>query len=275
MVDKDTVVIYHANCLDGYGAAYAAWRKFKDSAEYVPANYGDNPPCVLGKKVYILDFSYKREVLLRMKDEAASILVLDHHKTAKEDLEGLEFAVFDVERSGCIMAWDYFHGEKSRPFGLELIQDRDLWRFNYRITKAFTAALRALIPLDFSSWSVLLNVSAAYELADRGKDLLTVFESDVEELAKHFHAIELFSVKGVACNAPSKYASELGNLLALQHGTYAAVYSYDGASKLWLYSLRSVGDFDVSGIAKLYGGGGHKNAAGFSSPLLIGAPDGK
>jgi oligoribonuclease NrnB/cAMP/cGMP phosphodiesterase (DHH superfamily) len=262
--NKNILVLYHANCLDGFGAAYAAWVKFGDSAEYIPVQYGISPPIVTGRDVYILDFSYKRAVLEEMKASAKSLLVLDHHKSAQEDLDGLDYAIFDMSRSGAIMAWEYFHSYPC-PVGLELIQDRDLWLFKHDNTKAFTAALRAFIPMEFESWSFNLGELGANELADRGRDLLQVFNQDIEGFAKNSHKITLSGIEGLACNVPPKYSSELGNVLAKESGTFGATYCFDGASNLWLYSLRSIEDFDVSKIALEFGGGGHKNAAGFSS----------
>lgn len=272
MTDKNILVLYHGGgCSDGFGAAYAAWCKFKNTADYLPVNYGDSPPDVTGKEVYILDFSYKRDVLIAMHAQAKSLLVLDHHLSAQQDLAGLDFAIFDMNRSGCVMAWEHFIPQGLIPLGLRLIQDRDLWRFKYPQTKAYTAALRALVPQTFEKWhtEVFFDLQAQ-DLANRGEDLLEVFDKDVAEIAKHKHKIVLRGIEGLACNAPSKYASELGNVLAKESGSFGAVYSYDGASAQWMYSLRSVGAFDVSIIAKHWGGGGHKNAAGFSSIFLTG-----
>lgn len=39
-----TYVLYHAHCADGFGAAYAAWLKLGNDAQYVPVKYGDPPP---------------------------------------------------------------------------------------------------------------------------------------------------------------------------------------------------------------------------------------
>jgi nanoRNase/pAp phosphatase (c-di-AMP/oligoRNAs hydrolase) len=64
-------------------------------------------------------------------------------------------------------------------------------------------------------------------------------------------------------NAPPMYSSDIGSIIAKEKvfgGTY-----YDTATHRE-FSLRSVGDFDVSEIAKSFGGGGHKNAAGFKVP---------
>jgi len=267
---KKILILYHANCQDGLGAAYAAWVKFGDKADYVPVSYGaEEPPDVTGKIVYILDFSYKRSVLLEMHSKAKKLVVIDHHKTAQDDLVGLDFAHFDMNRSGCILAWDYFHSPDTPPLGLVLIQDRDLWRFVFDATKPYCAALWGLVPNDLESLSRSLNETSVNELVARGRDLITVFNADVEELQKHKHVITLNGHTGLACNANAKYASELGHKLATESGTFGAIYCYDGQTKLWFYSLRSIENFDVSEIAKAYGGGGHPRASGFSIKQLL------
>lgn len=85
------MVIYHDNCADGFGAAWACWMRWGDACEYVPANYGQVPPDVTGKNILIVDFSYKRPELETMANAAASIVILDHHKTAQAELEPFAF----------------------------------------------------------------------------------------------------------------------------------------------------------------------------------------
>lgn len=270
--EKQILVLYHANCLDGFGAAYAAWVQFGDKADYLPVNYGEPPPDVTGKNVYILDFSYKRDILLRMNESAASLLVLDHHKTAEEDLAGSPFARFNMDKSGCVLAWEYFNADAEIPKMLRHIQDRDLWRFDMHYTKPFCEALRNTVPFDFEMWHDCVRGISYWDLIKTGEGLLKVFDSDVQNLLPFAHPVRLDGRTGLACNAPPKYASELGNQLAQRSGTFGLVYFYagptDNSPGEWRCSLRSVGDFDVSEIAKQFGGGGHKNAAGFSTPSL-------
>ena len=80
--------IYHGNCADGFGAAWAVRAALKD-VEFFTGHYGDDPPDVTGRHVIMVDFSYKRPVLDRMAMAARSILILDHHKSAAEDLVGI------------------------------------------------------------------------------------------------------------------------------------------------------------------------------------------
>ena len=291
---KDILVLYHGGkCAEGFGAAYAAWVKFKDSADYIAVNYGEEPPDVTNKEVYIVDFSYPLQTLVDMKYKSKSIFVIDHHESAVDNLlkkkevvglicdqlkaethnRNIDYIKRDVwlnmEQSGCCMAWDYFHPGIPAPYGLLLIQDRDLWLFKDNNTKAFNAALRAFIKFDFFKWHEIMSSNTlTLDLIERGEDVLTVFDKDIADLSAKAYRYTLNGIECLACNAPAKYASELGNVLA-KKSNYGIIYSFDGQRKEWQYSLRSIGDFSVKDIAVLFGGGGHKNAAGFSTKELI------
>ena len=135
-------------------------------------------------------------------------------------------------------------------------------------TKEICAALRELYPMNFEVWQDLDSDQGLDCLLLDGETLTEAFKRDVTDLMKRSCAVVLDGITGAACNATPKYASELGNQLAVQSGTFGLVYCYEGHRQAWDCSLRSVGDFDVSRIAKLYGGGGHRNAAGFSVPRI-------
>lgn len=266
---KNTIVIYHSNCLDGSGAAYAAWKRLGEDAEYVPANYGDTPPDVTGKEVFILDFSYPREVLIEMNKKAKLLKVIDHHKTAEEALKGLDFALFDMSKSGCVLAWEYFNPSEPVPKALQFIQDRDLWRFSLTDTKDYCAGIRSLMTefTDIGYYGIDFATEVGGLLNDE-------FEKDVAGLESRAHEVVILAdgveYIGLAVNATSKFASELGNRLVKKSGTFGLTYSYDGARKEWQYSFRSVDSgTDVSEICKYFGGGGHRNAAGCASGYLL------
>ena len=264
-------VLYHSGCLDGLAAAYAAkvgLNRATIRPVLVPVNYGEEPPDVERCYVSIVDFSYPRDVLLEVKDKAETLVVLDHHKTAQEALSGLPFALFDMNRSGAVMAWEYFNHGYTVPKLLLLIQDRDLWRFDFPETKDVSTALYSMLDegVDMLHKYVEMGGLGVDELATMGATLNKAFNKEVQMLSKHPVPITLNGVKGLAVNATSKYSSELGNLLAVESGKFGAVFYLDGKRGMWNFSLRSVGELDVSEIAKAYSGGGHKNAAGFSIP---------
>lgn len=256
-------VLYHANCHDGFGAAWAAHKYFGEAATYIPVAHGSPPPQMLsGANVLMFDFSYDRDTMLDL-NEKFDLFVCDHHKTAEAALEGLSFASFDMDRSGAMLAWDYFFPGKTPPDLLTWIQDRDLWNWDYPESRAATAALVAY-PLDFEVWDKLMEDPS--ELLAAGKVALALGELQVAKLCDNAYIGSVGGHDVPVVNATSHW-SDLGNRLCQdypEHPFSASWYIRSDGSKKW--SLRSIGEFDVSEIASQFGGGGHRNAAGFVTP---------
>lgn len=275
--------IYHGNCFDGFTAAWAVWKRFGDGADYTGANYGEDPPDVAGRDVIIVDFSYKRPVLMEMVKTARTIHVLDHHKTAAEDLEGLlparsyepddlimaaQFdatypirANFDMNRSGAGIAWDFFHFGKARIPLINHVEDRDLWRFALPFTREVHAAMSSY-PFEFAAWDEIALKCERGELIAEGAAIDRKHLRDIETLLKITKArISIMGHDVPIANLPVTMCSDAGNIMA--KGEPFAVTYYDGP-KHRHYSLRSTDEgLDVSMVAKAYGGGGHRNASGF------------
>lgn len=257
-----TLVIYHANCIDGFTAAWCAWRKFGHVAEYIPAKHGDPPPDVTGRDVFIVDFSYPRETLLRMYSAARSLRVLDHHKTAETDLAGLHFCTFDMNFSGAGLAEAEFTQDKG-PL-VAYVQDRDLWRFALSQSKEINAWIGSL-EHSFQEWSRAdAALYASFDTcAAHGSALLRAVDRYVLEMAKQAQRITFADHPDIpVVNAPYINTSELVGHLA-ESALFAVGWFQRGDGK-YQYSLRSRGDFDVSELAKRFGGGGHRQAAGFT-----------
>jgi oligoribonuclease NrnB/cAMP/cGMP phosphodiesterase (DHH superfamily) len=267
----NTTIIYHANCPDGFGAAFAAWLVFGDSAQYHPARYDESPPNVRGKDVYILDFSYAPEVIAEMAEQASSLTLLDHHKTAKEKFLNFQCDCarvhFDLEQSGAMLAWRHFHPYKTPPKLIEHIQDRDLWRWSMENSAAYLAALDSL-PREFEVWHTVMQFSdAEYEqFCARGRAMNEKFEAICISVAQRARPIRLRGYEGLVVNATPEVASRVGNLLVKRCGTFAVVWSVDDAGRVKV-ELRSVAPFEVHNIATHFGGGGHPQASGFSLSL--------
>ena len=118
-----TLILYHAECADGFGAAWAIWRRYPD-AEYRPVKHGEAPPTNLaGHHIVMVDFSYNRSTLEAMAKDAASLVVLDHHITAEQALADLPYAYFDLNKSGAVLGWEWAHDEPA-PWLLRYIQDK-------------------------------------------------------------------------------------------------------------------------------------------------------
>ncbi|MEQ1530466.1 MAG: DHHA1 domain-containing protein, partial [Methylococcales bacterium] len=140
------------------------------------------------------------------------------------------------------------------------IEDRDIWQFKLDGTREITTALYERMPINFADFADLDLV----ELLSVGRVLLEQFMGMVNRLAKSAHPVVVEGRHGLAVNAPSFFSSDLGQILAKNSGTFGLIYQYDGKKQRWTFSLRSIGDYDVGSLAKGFGGGGHKNAAGFS-----------
>lgn len=268
--------IYHGGCDDGFAAALVVWHKWPD-IQFIAGVYGKEPPDVSGKNVLMVDFSYKRPVIEAMAKKAYSLTILDHHKTAQADLADLEAwaamegigasveVIFDMHHSGAVLAWQFFHGAAPIPYFLKLIEDRDLWRFAHSETKEFSAALRTW-PQDFKVWNDLIgNVNG---LVADGRPILRAHQANIEKfMADSF--TEHISGYDVPCvNVPYHYASDAAHELLKRNpaAPFAAAWVKRGDG-LFQASLRSEdARIDVSNIAKKYGGGGHRNAAGFQVP---------
>lgn len=282
------LVIYHAGCWDGFCAAWLFHHAFPD-AEFVPAHHGTPPPDVTGLDVFIVDFSYKRPVMLNICIAAKSLTVLDHHKTAEADLNGLDddcelrgcvrpTVVFDMDKSGGRLAWEYLqentNGEffwgpgadnepeaVDPPWIVDYTEDRDLWRWRLPASQAINAAIRSY-PLDFDMWDRLHKESPEI-LANGGRAILRREQQIIDQHVRHAANIDIAGHRVPAVNATVLTSEIVGELAK---GKPFAVGYFDRHDGKRVWSLRSDPDgLDVSEIAKAFGGGGHKHAAGFET----------
>jgi nanoRNase/pAp phosphatase (c-di-AMP/oligoRNAs hydrolase) len=274
----ETLVIYHADCLDGLGAAWSAFCKLGTHGRYIPARYGEAiPDFEPGATIYILDFSYSPQLLVDAATKAGKIILIDHHITAMEQCadffklhpcpENLSIN-FDMSRSGCILAWQYFFHDLKPAKILLHIEDRDLWRFKLDGTREITTALYEKMPIDFTE----IGTIDLAELLAVGRIQVDQFLGMVKRLAKSAHSVTVAGQIGLAVNAPSFFSSDLGHVLSEKSGTFGMIYQFDGKKQQWTFSLRSIGDYDVGHLALGFGGGGHKNAAGFvldNNPFIL------
>ncbi len=272
------LVIYHGNCADGFSAAWCFWRKYGNSADYVAGVYQQDPPDVVGRDVYLVDFSYKRAVVERMLAEANSVCLIDHHKTAIEDLQPLfaqdswtgelkQLAHFtDLNRSGATLAWDYLFPDEDRPLLLGHVEDRDLWRFKLPGTREIQAFVFSH-KYSFELWDKLMSADQTelLKMTAAGAAIERKHHKDTAELVtvcKRRMVIGTYDVP--VASLPYTLASDAGHLMA-QEEPFAACY-WDTAEGR-VFSLRATDEgIDVSEVAKQYGGGGHAKAAGFKVP---------
>jgi oligoribonuclease NrnB/cAMP/cGMP phosphodiesterase (DHH superfamily) len=260
---SNQLCIYHGNCADGFTGAWVV-KKVCADAEFHPGVYMTPPPDVRGKHVILVDFSYKRPIMEQIIADASSVVVLDHHKTARDDLANLPGAevVFDMERAGSRIAWDYFFPDRAPPPVLLHVEDRDLWRFALPGTREVQANIFSY-PYDFDLWDKLMTADPAV-LAVEGAAIERKHFKDVQELVKVCQREMLLDGHLVlVASLPYTLTSDAGHIMA-QGRPFAACYWDTPNGRV--YSLRSTDEgIDVSEVAKKFGGGGHRNAAGFTT----------
>lgn len=283
IMNPKTLCIYHGNCADGFGAAWVVRESFRRAQltsnigigedlniDFHAGVYQSPPPDVTGRDVILVDFSYKRAIVLDMLEKCNSLIIIDHHKSAIQDLNGIEhpkfISYFDEEHSGAMLTWLYYFGQEEPPELLKHIEDRDLWRFNLPKTREIQANLFSY-PYDFDVWDILMDSNV--------NDLSMIFAKEGEAIErKHFKDIkELLTVSQrraiigsfdvPIANLPYTLSSDAGHAMN-ENEPFAACYMDTKEGRV--FSLRSrfpKSGVDVQMIAKIYGGGGHPAAAGF------------
>jgi len=278
----------------------------EEGAEYVPMQYGTVPDieswhmqyAISQREVYILDFSFPRQTMDYLFSVARRVTWLDHHKTAFEmwcgkapelfftmhkEQDDCKHIVLDDCKSGAMLAWEYFHPGTEVPMLIKHIDDRDRWQFKMEGTKELNAALWSA-PWNFQQWKEL-NESDLVPMYKAGKAILRAHDQNVQSVVKGsarecwIKAPEPIDLpgsfldevtqgwQGLAANCPPHLTSDVGHELANQSGTFGLCWTLSQTDLVAKCSLRSNGDYDVSAIAKAFGGGGHRNAAGFEVPI--------
>lgn len=265
-LNKKIIVIYHADCSDGFGGAWAAWRKFGDKARYIPA-YHQVPPLsnLKNKEIYFIDFAYSCETIRKLLKNNKKIVVIDHHITSKEVIKIVKHHSYRMENSGSVLAWKYFHPRKKVPEILKHIEDMDLYKFKVPKTKEIFSFLN-LFDYNFKVWNKLAadleRKAVKKEYVKKGELIMSYEKQRVERI---FHDRELVNFEGYktfAVNSPI-FTGQLSELMIKKLPPIAVIWKRRGGQ--YIVSLRSNGSsVDVSKLAKRFGGGGHKSAAGFS-----------
>lgn len=264
---KPIVVLYHAECKDGFTAAWAAWKKFGSAADYIPVKLGNPPPPeVKNKNVYTLDFMYYSPYLEEFMENNKKVIAIDHHISAKDFIKKVPEHVFDLEHSGAALAFKYFHPEKKMPKMVGLVEEGDLWKFKSKNVKE-VLAYTGLLDFDFKIWDKLISDGEKeknyQKFAEKGTAIISYEDSIINEIIKNNAYPVIFEGHTIyAINAPRFLRSQIGMLLSKKNPPFALVWHRD-KNRIEV-SLRSNGDLNVSKIALKFGGGGHPNATGFS-----------
>lgn len=268
---KEIIVLYHGKCPDGFGAAYAAWKKFGDTAEYIAVDHGDAPPPGLeGREVYVVDFCYETAEHMDMLIQTTKrFVVLDHHRSTRMFVESAPEHVYDEARAGATIAWSYFHPTTPIPRLMTYLEDGDLYHYALPETRDIFSYLLVL-PFDFYAWdklalgledsaqrTAILNKARAYT------EFFEVLAQSSVERAKKVR-FEGYEVYFVATHPNITMKSYVGHELYAKLPPFALIVTAHPNG--FGVSIRGDGSVNVAQIAEKYGGGGHPGSAGFFIP---------
>lgn len=271
--------VFHKGCSDGITSAWVT-KYFDPEILLIPTQYNEEPnlpyPSSGEDEVIFVDISPQPELL---KDESfRSLKVFDHHESALwllkcEEKEGYEY-IIDVNKAACEIVWDYFFPHEPYPWFLRYVADRDTWRWQMPNSREINAALYHKNLIWFTKIDSLLdyNTHDINELIAYGKNIIEMSEKqsaicfNTTSKEVDFHG---YNVWAVCCNRHQRSdVGEYANNRPLKNGKYSPftiVIVYDLRNNIWRISLRAKpgSEIDLSKIAEVYGGGGHKDAAGF------------
>lgn len=263
------VVLYHGKCPDGFGAAYAAWKKFGDAAEYIPVKHGHPiPEKMEGREIFLLDFCYPKAEMDELNAIAESVTVLDHHEGIRDVATSFP-GIFDPSRSGSTIAWAYFHPDVPTPQLLAFLEDGDLYRYSMPETRDIFSYVQ-VAPHSFETWDKLVSTLENPATREQFFSKAHIYSEYFELLGTEAAAgAKLVSFEGHICYFANSHPSTTMK-------SYVAHILYEKLPPIALLvtahpegfgvSIRSDGSVDVAKIAQKYGGNGHPGASGFFIP---------
>lgn len=271
------ICIYHDECFDGLAAAWSLRRLEMNPKDiFMPCAYGTEPDLdqFIGQRVYIVDFSFPPQYLLKLCAVAEYVVVMDHHETAIRKIDdyfaerpipaNLDLKL-DTTLSGVGIVWDRCMSGIPMPPLFQAAQDQDLWRFELPHTREIMAFVFCH-PLTFESIDTMIDIPVS-EMIVPGHYAIEKTARMIEYHKRHVSTIELEGYMVPIVNAPRYIASNVAEELYTDQPFVIVWHDTATTRKYSLRSKRGVNSVNVALIAEKHGGGGHHNAASFERPL--------
>ena len=278
------VIIYHANCSDGFAAATVAYCYYPANAKPLLVECKQGAACIIpmldklhhehpNASVICFDVSFDQASFDKLLQYYPNAHVYDHHESTVKSCRPHPQLHYDVTRSGATLAFDYYHPGEERPSLIKYIEDRDLWQWKLVKSKEVNTWLyNTLSPrLDqLNKWIQLYNSGDAWlaMAISLGESMLQYENHLVNAIVRNATTVFINDQLVKMVESPV-LKSELGNALVQDLDVkYALIWDYEPDTDMCRVSLRSNANnpnaANVADVAKaLAGGGGHKNAAGF------------
>lgn len=286
--DKFNYIIFHNYCLDGFTGFYIFMKSDKwEKKPIVHPDYPsskDVPPDIDGKNVIIIDVAYNAGIIKEIAERCNKLLFIDHHVSIKDDVSKLKLdkphkVIYDVNECGATLTWKYVYGNKKIPKFVQHIRDNDIGLWEMKDTHHLVSYMDVHAKFDptldnLKNWDNLFNNSFLTNIIEKGKSYYE-YKINLVKMNYKKHSIKLFpgfkfkehfndkytvAVLNNKCPSPSmlgKYVVE--NVKC----DFCIMWEYNMKRDVYIITMRSK-KTDVSKIAKVFNGGGHKYAASFS-----------
>jgi len=274
MPTKKIVVFYHADCTDGFTAAWVAHKKFGNKADYISCFHENEPPKIKGRDIYMLDMTFPKPITERLMKDNKRVTAIDHHISVKSITLSTHKPLYALNHSGCVLAWKYFFSNKPIPTFLLSIEDVDLWNHKVKGSADLYSYLD-LLDFKFNVWTKVIsdfaNLIKRKKILEMGK-LISLHQEKMRDkkIEDNARLVKLDGYVVYAINNTGD-SSFMGAKLCRMRPPFAIIWRQKKDGRVTV-SLRGVGNIDCSKIAAKYGGGGHKHSAAFRLDSLKDIP---
>lgn len=292
-----TACVYHSIDLDGWMSAAIVelwWEQQKresdkDTLDMIGYNYGQPVPELTSfDKVIMCDISFPKSEMDKLNNqlELKNLIWIDHHISAINEMNAALFeGIRDTKFSACELTWKYFFPETFMPEIVRLLGRYDC--FGHKNTSEETKVLE----FQYGARQIISNHEQAYEwlqncmieqknkqkelapcefrIWEQGKSIYAYLCADAKQAYQNRFTIYFGDYAFCAINKERFNPINFG--IQYHNDKADEIYFYDGCACFyrrsdgkWSFSLyNDNGMIDCSIIAKSFGGGGHKGAAGF------------
>ena len=284
-------IVYHFGCSDGITAlaimeVYLEQNHPQIKKESFCGIYQRHVDIELfrGKDVYLLDFSYPLETLKKIIDVAFNVTVIDHHKTAIENLDPIKdqfINKLDINHCAAYLTWKFLYPDLDVPYFIDLVNARDMWLKDNKDADYFNMAfitengyecaklntMKALVLKCLTDHS---DIAIAKEMVTKGQNYKRCYDHLCKQIAKNSYDTTITDHDGkilnvLMVNCHGQFASDVGALVANRSPSGIAItwHATDTKTKFSVRVKAGV-NWDAGKYAAPYSGGGHPASAGYS-----------
>lgn len=280
---------FHSADLDGKCSA-AIIQNINPDCEMIGITHGEPFPwhkIGLCEQVFMVDYSLEPfSDMLKLADMCV-LTWIDHHQTAIDELNasGAGARIWGKRKVGlaaCELTWMHLHPEKRMPISVWLLGRYDVWDHVNSDVLPFQLGMRMYEAADprhpgsKEFWGRFLDGNTVgydpiiAEVCEEGNIILDYQHTQDRDAAKALQRPVVF--EGMRCLSFNARRAN-GKPFREAAKEHDAIVSYwrdrDGKWIVSLYNTDSTpAHVDLGDIAKSYGGGGHKGAAGFQCMYL-------